>query len=179
MIIDFGLPKKCTILSLTNNLQRKLVMNIYRIKPKNNILIVDEKGFREMERLADMNKKNIESLVNERNLNYVRKNGIHMNLRINDAEIILRHKVLFNETNYDERGYPTSIREDIKYFVVDSITDYVNKTFADKVKECQDIVKSNFNKYKQPYESKIRLWKSLFIITFFLLLAECISHYIN
>lgn len=154
-------------------------MEIYRLKPKNNILIVDEKGFREMERLADMNKKDIEARANEKYLNYIRKNGVYMNLRINDVETILRHKVLFDEENYDERGYPTSVQENVKYIVVDSIMDYVDKTFEDKVKECQNIVCSNFNKHKQTYENKIKFWKSLFVITFFLLLVECVSHFIN
>lgn len=154
-------------------------MEIYRLKPKNNILIVDEKGFREMERLADMNKKDIEARANEKYLNYIRKNGVYMNLRINDVETILRHKVLFDEENYDERGYPTSVQENVKYIVVDSIMDYVDKTFEDRVKECQDIVYSNFNKHKHTYENKIKFWKSLFVIMFFLLLVECVSHFIN
>lgn len=147
------------------------------MQPENRIIIVDENEFDRIEKLAKLKEKAIERLAHKKYLKYIKNNGIHMQLSINGVENIIRQQVL-TELNYDERGYPQSVQEEAKHAIVDDITHYVNKHFEYYKKDCETLVKAHCKQCKFNYNKKAELWMYLFIVTFILLVGECIFRFI-
>lgn len=148
-------------------------MEIHRMKPENSIIIVDEQEFDRIDAIAKLKEEEVEKIAEEKFLRYVKNSGIQMCIRINGVEKVIRQQVL-TELNYDERGYPESVQEEVKHAIVDDITHYVDKHFEHYKDDCKEIVKSEWSRYKNTHENKIKLWKSLFVVTFIVLLAECV-----
>lgn len=65
-----------------------------------------------------------------------------MCLRINDVDRVLRQNVI-SELNYDERGFPESVHEEVKHAIVDDITYYINNHFRHYKDDCKAIVKTS------------------------------------
>lgn len=151
-------------------------MEKFRIKPENPIIIIDEAEFYRIDAIAKL-KEEVEKLAEEKFLRYIKNSGISMRFRINNVDKVIRQQVI-TELNYDERGWPESVSEEVKHTIVDDITHYINKHFEHYKDDCKEVVSNEWNLYKNRYNKKIKFWKSLFIITFIILLVECISHHI-
>lgn len=147
------------------------------MKPENRIIIVDEKEFDRIDKLAKLKEKAVERLAHKKYLKYIKKNGIQMKLSINGVENVIRQQVL-TELNYDERGYPESVQEEVKHAIVDDITHYVNKHFEHYKEDCETLVKGHCKQCKFSHNKKAMLWMYLFIITFILLIGEFIFRFI-
>lgn len=98
--------------------------------------------------------------------------------RIRGEEELVGHSVI-TEGNYSERGYPMSVPEKIKYAIVDDITGYVEKKFEHYKDDCQILFDKMHRKYEERNKKKIKFWKSLFTVTFFILLIECVCRIIQ
>lgn len=96
-------------------------MKIHRMKPENSIIIVDEAEFDRIDSIAKLKEEEVEKLAEEMFLRYVKSSGISMRFRINGVEKVIRQQVI-TELNYDERGYPESVSEEVKHIIVDDIT---------------------------------------------------------
>ncbi|MGJ1014979.1 hypothetical protein ACR77X_13785 [Bacteroides salyersiae] len=152
-------------------------MEKFRIKPENPIIIIDETEFYRIDAIAKLKEEEVEKLAEEKFLRYIKNSGISMRFRINNVDKVIRQQVI-TELNYDERGWPESVSEEVKHTIVDDITHYINKHFEHYKDDCKEVVSNEWNLYKNRYNKKIKFWKSLFIITFIILLVECISHHI-
>lgn len=152
-------------------------MEKFRIKPENPIIIIDEAEFYRIDAIAKLKEEEVEKLAEEKFLRYIKNSGISMRFRINNVDKVIRQQVI-TELNYDERGWPESVSEEVKHTIVDDITHYINKHFEHYKADCKEVVSNEWNLYKNRYNKKIKFWKSLFIITFIILLVECISHHI-
>lgn len=152
-------------------------MEKFRIKPENPIIIIDEAEFYRIDAIAKLKEEEVEKLAEEKFLRYIKNSGISMRFRINNVDKVIRQQVI-TELNYDERGWPESVSEEVKHTIVDDITHYINKHFEHYKDDCKEVVSNEWNLYKNRYNKKIKFWKSLFIITFIILLVECISHHI-
>lgn len=153
-------------------------MEIHRMKPENPIIIVDEDEFERIDSIAKLKEEEVEKLAKEMFLRYVKSSGISMRFRINGVEKVIRQQVI-TELNYDERGYPESVSDEVKHAIVDDITHYINKHFEHYKSDCKEVVEYEWYRYKNKYDKKIKFWKSLFVITFFVLLVECIYRIIQ
>lgn len=152
-------------------------MEKFRIKPENPIIIIDEAEFYRIDAIAKLKEEEVEKLAEEKFLRYIKNSGISMRFRINNVDKVIRQQVI-TELNYDERGWPESVSEEVKHTIVDDITHYINKHFEHYKDDCKEVVSNEWNLYKNRYNKKIKFWKGLFIITFIVLLVECISHHI-
>ena len=141
-------------------------MEIYRTKPKNDVIIVDEKYLIEIEELAKLNQENIMKLAEQKYLEYIKENGIDMKININNVEDIIYNKNIVDEINYDERGYPVSITDEIKQNISDNVKKYINEHFKSYKEDCQNIVKCEWNKYKNNYTKKYKRRSITFCILF-------------
>lgn len=130
-------------------------MDIHVMKPENQILIVDEKDFYRIKKKAEMIDSEIEAMVEKRFLEYVKDSGIKLSYEVNGIPYVFHHSLL-NELNYEERGYPESVSEKVKYAIADDITEALNYAL------------SEFDKQKHGLEFTVKLWKHfalIFIIT--------------
>lgn len=141
------------------------------MKPENRIIIVDENEFDRIDKLAKLKEKAVEKLAHKKYLKYIKKNGTKMRLSINGVENVIKQQVL-TELNYDERGYPESVQEEVKHAIVDDITHYVNKHFEHYKEDCETLVKSHCKQCKLSHSKEAKLWMYLFIITFILLIGD-------
>ena len=149
-------------------------MKINILKPDNDILIVDEEEFQRIHTIAHLKEEEVEKLAEEKYLRYIRESGINISLQLNTIPGILRHDIV-SELNYDERGYPESVSDEIKHAIVDDITGYIVDYFKNYKDECDKYLKIEWNRYRAKYDRKIKYWRGLFIITFICFLVECIS----
>ena len=148
-------------------------MKIFRTTHDNPIVIVDKDEFDRIDTIAKLKEEDVEKLSEEKFLRYVKKSGIQMCLRINDVDRVLRQNVI-SELNYDERGFPESVHEEVKHAIVDDITYYINNHFRHYKDDCKAIVKNEWNRYKNRYENKIERWKYLFAFALVVSIIECI-----
>lgn len=141
-------------------------MDIHVMKPENQILIVDEKEFYRIKKKAEMTDSEIEAMVEKRFLEYVKDSGLNLCLYISTVDgIIRRHERIITELNYDERGYPDSVDEEVKYAIVDDIEEYVNKAFSGYEEDAKRVAINSFNQYKAKYDNKMKWYKRLLIAT--------------
>lgn len=147
------------------------------MKPENPIIIVDEAEFDRIDSIAKLKEEEVDKLAEEKFLRHVQSSGISMRFCINGVEKVIRQQVI-TELNYDERGWPQSVSEEVKHAIVDDITHYINKHFEYYKADCKEAVEHQWNLYKSRYEKqakrKLKFWKYLFGITLFILLVECI-----
>jgi hypothetical protein len=142
--------------------------------------VVDEKYFLKIERMAKMNAEKIEKIAEKKFRNYLNDgmNPIKLEFRIRGVNELVGHNVI-TELNYSERGYPMPVPEEIKYAIVDDITSYVAKKFEHYKDDCQTLFNKMYRKNEERTKKKIRFWKSLFAVTFFILLIECVCRIIQ
>lgn len=147
----------------------------FRYKFDSSAYVVDEKYFLEIERMAKMNAEKIETLAEKKFRSYLSNgmNHIKLEFKIRGVEE-LRGRHVISELNYNERGYPMSVPEKIKYAIVDDITGYVEKKFEHYKDDCQKLFDKIYKQSKDKNKKEIRFWQALFVFTFFLLLIECI-----
>lgn len=152
----------------------------FRYKFDSTAYVVDEKYFLQIERMAKMNSEKIEKLAEKKFRTYLNNgmNPIKLEFKIRGVDELRGHSVV-SELNYGERGYPMSVPEKIKYAIVDDIAGYVEDKFKHYKDDCQKIFDEIYRKEEERNKKKIRFWKSLFAITFFVLLAECICRIIQ
>lgn len=152
----------------------------FRYKFDSTAYVVDEKYFLQIERMAKMNSEKIEKLAEKKFITYLNNgmNPIKLEFKIRGVDELRGHYVV-SELNYGERGYPMSVPEKIKYAIVDDIAGYVEDKFKHYKDDCQKIFDEIYRKEEERNKKKIRFWKSLFAITFFVLLAECICRIIQ
>lgn len=147
----------------------------FRYRFEANAFVVDEDYLRETERMANLNEKEIEELAEKKFLAYLNDgmNPIKLEFKINGVER-LRYYSVVSELNYSERGCPMSIPEEIKYSIVDDISDYVNDKFRHYKEDCQKLVNKLYNEKEKYYQRRVKLWKYLSCITLSLLLIDLI-----
>lgn len=152
----------------------------FRYKFDSTAYVVDEKYFLQIERMAKMNSEEIEKLAEKKFRTYLNNgmNPIKLEFKIRGVDELSGHYVV-SELNYSERGYPMSVPEEIKYAIVDDIAGYVEDKFKHYKDDCQKIFDEIYGKSEERNKKKIRFWKSLFAITFFVLLTECICRIIQ
>lgn len=148
-------------------------MEIHRMKPENPIIIVDEAEFDRIDSIAKLKEEDVERLAEEKFLRHVKESGILMRFRINGVDKVIRQQVV-TELNYNERGWPQSVSDEVKHAIVDDITHYINKHFEHYKDDCKSVVEYEWNLCRSKHERKIKYWKSLFVITFLVLIVECI-----
>ena len=161
-------------MGLTNN-KKKMSEIKFRYKFDSTAYVVDEKYFLKIEQMAKMNSEKIEKLAEKKFRTYLNDgmNPIKLEFRIRGVEELVGNSVI-TELNYSERGYPMSVPEKIKYAIVDDITGYVEKKFEHYKDDCQKLFDKIYKKSEERNKKKIRFWKSLFTVTFFILLIECV-----
>lgn len=153
-------------------------MEIHIMKPDNPVIIVDESEFDRIRSIAELKEEEVEELANELFLRHVKNSGINMRLRINNVDNLIRNGVV-TELNYDERGWPQSVSDEVKYAIVDDISHYINRHFEHYKDDCKEAVDNEWHLLRNRYDGKLRFWKKLSIISFFLLIVECICRIIQ
>lgn len=155
-------------------------MDIHVMKPENQILIVDEKEFYRIKKKAEITESDIEAMVEKRFLKYVKDSGINISFQLNTAEGILKgYKGLITELNYDERGYPLSINDKVKYTLVDDIVKYVRGKVSGYEKDMRIAAKKEFNSYKAKYDNKMKWYKRLSIGSWIMALIFSLLWFLN
>ena len=89
-------------------------MEINILKPDNEIVIVDEKEFQRIHTISNLKEEEVKKLAEEKYLRYVRESGINIRLQVNSIPKIFRYDIV-SELNYNERGYPNSVSEEVKH----------------------------------------------------------------
>lgn len=109
----------------------------------------------------------IEAMVEKRFLEYVKDSGIKLSYEVNGIPYIF-HYDLLSELNYDERGYPESVSEEMKHVIADDITEALNDKLKGLKDEALNYALSEFDKQKHGLEATVKIWKHfalIFIIT--------------
>lgn len=134
---------------------------------KNNCVIVDEEYFNEIKKKAESNQERINEIAEEKFLEYVKESGIELSYKVNGIPYMF-HYDLLNEINYEERGYPESVSEKVKYAIADDITEALNDKLKGLKDEALNYALSEFDKRKHGLEATVKIWKYfalIFIIT--------------
>ena len=142
-------------------------MKAYVMKLENNCVIVDEEYFNEINKKAESNQERINEIAEEKFLEYVKESGIKLSYEVNGIPYIF-HYDLLNELNYEERGYPESVSEKVKYAIADDITKALNDKLKGLKDEALNYALSEFDKRKHGLEATVKIWKHfalIFIIT--------------
>lgn len=142
-------------------------MEAHVMKLENNCVIVDEEYFNEIKKKAESNQERINEIAEERFLEYVKESGIKLSYEVNGIPYIFHHDLL-SELNYDERGYPESVSERVKYAIADYITEALNDKLKGLKDEALNYAISEFDKRKHGLEATVKIWKYfalIFIIT--------------
>ena len=71
-------------------------------------------------------------------------------------------------------AFKLKLRKSAKFLFEHSSKDYINKHFEHYKDDCKSVVEYEWNLCKSKHERKIKYWKSLFFITFSVLIVECI-----
>lgn len=142
-------------------------MKAHVMKLENNCVIVDEEYFNEIKKQSEFNQERINEIAEERFLKYVKESGIELFYEVNGIPYMFHHNLL-SELNYDERGYPESVSEKMKYTIADDITEALNNKLKGLKDEALNYAISEFNKQKHSLEIAVKVWKHfalIFIIT--------------
>lgn len=137
------------------------------MKLENNCVIVDEEYFNEIKKQSEFNQERINEIAEEKFLEYVKDSGIKLSYEVNGIPYMF-HYDLLNEINYEERGYPESVSEKVKYAIADDITEALNDKLKGLKDEALNYALSEFDKRKHGLEATAKIWKCLaliFIIT--------------
>jgi hypothetical protein len=142
-------------------------MEAHVMKLENNCVIVDEEYFNEIKKQSEFNQERINEIAEERFLEYVKESGIKLSYEVKGIPYIFHHDLL-SELNYEERGYPESVSEKVKYVIADDITEALNDKFKGLKDEALNYAISEFDKRKHGLEATAKIWKYfalIFIIT--------------
>ena len=142
-------------------------MEVHVMKLENNCVIVDEEYFNEIKKQSEFNQERINEIAEEKFLEYVKESGIELSYKVNGIPYIF-HYDLLSELNYDERGYPESVSEEMKHVIADDITEALNDKFKGLKDEALNYAISEFDKRKHGLEATAKIWKHfalIFIIT--------------
>lgn len=142
-------------------------MEAHVMKLENNCVIVDEEYFNEIKKQSEFNQERINEIAEEKFLEYVKESGIELSYKVNGIPYIF-HYDLLSELNYDERGYPESVSEEMKHVIADDITEALNDKFKGLKDEALNYAISEFDKRKHGLEATAKIWKHfalIFIIT--------------
>ncbi len=142
-------------------------MEAHVMKLENNCVIVDEEYFNEIKKQSEFNQERINEIVEEKFLEYVKESGIELSYKVNGIPYMF-HYDLLSELNYEERGYPESVSEKVKYAIADDITEALNDKFKGLKDEALNYALSEFDKRKHGLEATVKIWKYfalIFIIT--------------
>ena len=142
-------------------------MKAHVMKLENNCVIVDEEYFNEIKKQSEFNQERINEIAEEKFLEYVKESGIKLSYEVNGIPYIFHHDLL-SELNYEERGYPESVSEKVKYTIADDITEALNDKLKGLKDEALNYALSEFNKRKYGLEATVKIWKHfalIFIIT--------------
>ena len=138
-------------------------MKAHVMKLENNCVIVDEEYFNSLKEKSELNEVRIKELSEEMFLKYIKEGGIRVSYEVNGVPYLFHHDLL-NEINYDERGYPISISERVKYTIADDITEFLNNKFKRLKDEALNYAMSEFNKQQYGLKATIKIWKWLALI---------------
>lgn len=142
-------------------------MEAHVMKLENNCVIVDEEYFNEIKKQSEFNQERINEIAEERFWKYVKESGIKLSYEVNGIPYIFHHDLL-SELNYEERGYPESVSEKVKYTIADDITEALNDKLKGLKDEALNYALSEFDKRKHGLEATVKIWKYfalIFIIT--------------
>lgn len=142
-------------------------MEAHVMKLENNCVIVDEEYFNEIKKQSEFNQERINEIAEEKFLKYIKESGIKLSYEVNGTPYIF-HYDLLNELNYEERGYPESVSEKVKYAIADDITEALNDKLKGLKDEALNYALSEFDKRKHGLEATVKIWKYfalIFIIT--------------
>lgn len=142
-------------------------MEAHVMKLENNCVIVDEEYFNEIKKQSKFNQERINEIAEEKFLEYVKESGIKLSYEVNGIPYMF-HYDLLNEINYEERGYPESVSEKVKYAIADDITEALNDKLKGLKDEALNYALSEFDKRKHGLEATVKIWKHfalIFIIT--------------
>jgi hypothetical protein len=142
-------------------------MEAHVMKLENNCVIVDEEYFNEIKKQSEFNQERINEIAEEKFLEYVKESGIKLSYEVNGIPYIFHHDLL-SELNYEERGYPESVSEKVKYTIADDITEALNDKLKGLKDEALNYALSEFDKRKYGLEATVKIWKHfalIFIIT--------------
>ena len=140
-------------------------MKAHVMKLENNCVIVDEEYFNEIKKESEFNQEKINEIAEERFLKYVKESGIKLSYKVNDIPYFFHHDLLY-EINYDERGYPESVLEKVKYVIADDITEALNYAI------------SEFDKRKYGLEATAKIWKCIALIFFIMTIVSTTALFI-
>lgn len=142
-------------------------MEAHVMKLENNCVIVDEEYFNEIKKQSEFNQERINEIAEERFLEYVKESGIELSYEVNGIPYMF-HYDLLSELNYNERGYPESVSEEMKHVIADDITEALNDKLKGLKDEALNYAISEFDKRKHGLEATAKIWKHfalIFIIT--------------
>lgn len=133
-------------------------MKAHVMKLENNCVIVDEEYFNSLKEKSELNEVRIKELSEEMFLKYIKEGGIRVSYEVNGVPYLFHHDLL-NEINYDERSYPISISERVKYTIADDITEFLNNKFKGLKNEALNYAMSEFNKQQYGLKATVKIWK--------------------
>lgn len=142
-------------------------MEAHVMQLENNCVIVDKEYFNEIKKQSEFNQERINEIAEEKFLEYVKESGIKLSYEVNGIPYIFQYDLL-SEINYDERGYPESVSEKVKYTIADDITEALNDKLKGLKDEALNYALSEFDKQKHGLEATAKIWKHfalIFIIT--------------
>ena len=142
-------------------------MKAHVMKLENNCVIVDEEYFNEIKKQSEFNQERINEIAEEKFLKYIKESGIKLSYEVNGIPYMFHHDLL-SELNYEERGYPESVSEKVKYTIADDITEALNDKLKGLKDEALNYALSEFDKRKYGLEATVKIWKHfalIFIIT--------------
>lgn len=152
-------------------------MKAHVMKLENNCVIVDEEYFNSLKEKSELNEVRIKELSEEMFLKYIKEGGIRVSYEVNGVPYLFHHDLL-NEINYDERGYPISISERVKYTIADDITEFLNNKFKGLKDEALNYAMSEFNKQKYGLKATVKIWKCLALIFFIMTIVSITALFI-
>lgn len=152
-------------------------MKAHVMKLENNCVIVDEEYFNSLKEKSELNEVRIKELSEEMFLKYIKEGGIRVSYEVNGVPYLFHHDLL-NEINYDERGYPISISERVKYTIADDITEFLNNKFKGLKDEALNYAISEFGKQKHGLEATAKIWKCLALIFFIMTIVSTTALFI-
>ena len=125
-------------------------MEYYRIIPDNKVAIVDAKQFEEIEKLSELNKKEIESRAKSLYKSYLKNTGIDIKIKyLTDKNILYNGivQICYNDGEYIRSSldsYSKQIMDDIKDIIVND----ANKKLFPIRKEIIEGVTSKLNRWE-------------------------------
>ena len=152
-------------------------MKAYVMKLENNCVIVDEEYFNEIKKESEFNQEKINEIAEERFLKYVKESGIKLSYEVNGMPYMFHYNLL-SEINYEERGYPESVSEKVKYAIADDITEFLNNKFKGLKDEALNYAISEFDKRKYGLEATAKIWKCIALIFFIMTIVSTTALFI-